>query len=105
MAGIQLKVSPAELTGKSAEITDLIGKISRQYDMLKTTSEASIGYWEGDAADAFRKYVKSIDGDMQSVLKRLGEHPADLLKMAGVYNQNEAEIQEKVSTLPTEVIS
>ena len=73
--------------------------------MLKTTSEASSGYWEGDAASAFRKYVKSIDGDMQSVLKRLGEHPVDLMKMAGVYDQNEEKIKEKVSTLPTEVIS
>lgn len=104
MASIQLKVNPTDLTTKATEITDLVGKISRQYNMLKSNAEASVGYWEGDAANAFRAYVKSLDKEMQTVLKRLGEHPVDLVKMAGLYETNEGQIQERISTLPTEVI-
>lgn len=105
MSDIKLKVTPDELAGKASEITSIITKISRQYNILKTTSEASAGYWEGDAADNFRKYVRSIDEDMRTVISRLSEHPTDLLKMAGVYSQNEIKIQEQIDTLPTDVIS
>jgi WXG100 family type VII secretion target len=105
MASIQLKVDVDALVGKSAEISDVIGKIKVAYESLKSTAEASSGYWEGDAANAFRKYVNSIDNDIQSVLKRMGEHPTDLLQMADVYEKTEATIVEQANSLPDNVIS
>jgi WXG100 family type VII secretion target len=105
MASIQLKVDVDALVEKSSEISDVVGKIKTSYESLKSIAEASSGYWEGDAANAFRKYVKSIDKDMQSVLKRLGEHPTDLLKMADVYEKTESAIIEQADTLPENVIS
>lgn len=105
MADIQLKVNTGDLANKAAEISDLVSKIENAYDLLKRTAEASTGYWEGDAANAFRRYAKGLDNDMRSVLRRLGEHPADLVKMAGIYEKNEAKIIEQADTLPIDVIS
>jgi WXG100 family type VII secretion target len=105
MASIQLKVNTGTLVEKSGEITELIGNIKTAYETLKNTAAASSGYWEGDAANAFRQYVKSIDSDVQSVLNRLGEHPTDLLKMADVYDDTEKDITEAAGKLPMDVIS
>lgn len=101
---IQLKVNPTELKNKSSEITGLIENIVRQYEEIKTICSKSATYWESDAAEAFRNYIASIDGDMQEVIKRLGEHPNDLLNMAGLYEQNEINLIEIAEMLPTDVI-
>lgn len=105
MVNIQLKVNPDELSSKASEITDLVNKIERAYQSLNKLVGASYIYWEGEAADKYRGYAAKIDKDAQVVLKRLKEHPGDLLKMAGVYSAAEENIVEQVSTLPVDVIS
>lgn len=104
MADIKLKVNPEKLQGKAGEITTQISNIRKAYESMKSTVNATKGYWAGDAANQFRSYIKDIDKDMQSVLKRLGEHPEDLMKMAGIYVENEKNLSEYASSLPTNVI-
>ena len=104
MAGIQLRVTPSELQRKAGEISGLLSNVRNEYESLKNIASASKAYWTGDAANTFRSYVQGIDSDMQRVLNRLSEHPEDLLKMAGIYQDNEENIVSMASKLPVDVI-
>ena len=105
MANIQIKVKTDVLRGKASEITNLINNISNSYDVLKRTAESSSSYWIGDAATDFRRYVESMDDDMQKVIGALRRHPSNLAEIAGVYEKNESGIVEQAGALPTDVIS
>ena len=48
---------------------------------------------------------KQLEEAGDKVLKRLREHPDELLKMADVYTETERTIQSKASSLPQDVIS
>ena len=104
MGEIQLKVDTTIMKAKAGEINQLVADIKNDYEGLKVAANATKGYWTGDAANTFRTYVKNIENDMQTVLKRLNEHPKDLLEMAGIYLQNENDVVEFTKSLPTNVI-
>lgn len=105
MADIQIKVAPQVMRRQANDFGESVSKIRTCYESLKRTAEATKGSWVGDAANAYRSYVKKIDKDVQEILKRLGEHPVDLLKMAELYDAGEQKAAEIASSLPTDVIS
>lgn len=104
MADIQLKVAPEELQKKAGDIEGQIQNAERNWNGLCDVVKASRHYWEGDAGDCGRKLLESIMDDVQTVFRRLKEHPSDLLKMAGVYNDTEARASELANSLPDDVI-
>ncbi len=104
MAGIQLKVSPDVMKAKAQEITGQISSISKSWQEMCNIINKSKGYWEGDAGDYHRKAFDENKSDVEELLKRLKEHPGDLLTMAGIYTQAEAEAQALASSLPEDII-
>lgn len=104
MAGIQLKVAPDVMKSKAQEITGQIDNISKSWQELCNLISKSKGYWEGEASDYHRKTFDDNKTDAEELLKRLKEHPKELLTMAGIYEQAETEAQELASSLPEDII-
>lgn len=104
MADIQLKVSPEELKRGAAQIESQIASIEKNWNSICEVAGASRYYWEGEAADYGRKLLEETKQDAQIALKRLKEHPDNLLKMAGVYIEAETMAAELINSLPDNAI-
>lgn len=105
MASIQIRVAPAVMRNQAEGIRKTVSKIRGNYEGLKRVAETTSAHWLGDAAQSYRSRVESLDQEMQKVLKRLSEHPVDLLKMADLYDEGEEKAVDAASSLPTDVIS
>lgn len=104
MGGIQLKVSPDILKSKAQEITAQANNISKSWQEMCNVISHSKSYWEGDASDYHRKAFDENKDDVDQILRRLREHPKDLMQMAGIYTQAESEAEQIASSLPDDII-
>lgn len=105
MAGkYTLKVEQGRLVGKASEISSLIQSVEQEFAGLQSAVNASAGYWTGNAGGAYRKYLENMEPDMQKVLRRLKEHPKDLLQIMGAYTDVETKIATQAAGLPADVI-
>lgn len=105
MADIVLKVSEDVLKSKVGEIQKQIGNLEKDWEKISQLIQKSKNYWIGEASEEHQKYRKDIEEDVQTVLKRLKEHPADLLEMAEIYQDTEQKIVQLTAALPDNVIS
>lgn len=99
-----LKVTPEELKNKAKEITDQIGRVKSNWDRMESVIKNTKNYWEGEASDLHQNYYKEAEPDVQTILKRLREHPTDLLNMANLYDEAEQKANEIANALPTDII-
>lgn len=105
MASIMLKVKPDVLRSKSAEITQSINLIEKDFQEIDKLITGTKKYWQGDASDMHIQQYQIMKEDFVTIVKRLREHPTDLEKMAGVYQEVEEAIEQMATSLPTDVIS
>ncbi len=101
---IQLKVTPAELQKAASNIQNEIRDIEESFRGLEEAVTSSRSYWEGDASQAHQKYYESFKEDISIVIRRMKEHPKDLLEMAGIYVDTEEAATEAVQSLIQDVI-
>lgn len=99
MADFTFRVKPEELERKSQEFTTLINSINRHFARIEEVSGKTRGYWRGDAGDKDREGYASYQDDINFIVRRLREHPDDLLKMAGIYKQAEQTAKSKSAKL------
>lgn len=99
-----LKVTPETLKSKAKEITDQISRLETGWNKISTTITNSKIYWEGEASDMHQGYRKEAEPDVKTILKRLREHPTDLLNMANLYEEAEQKATEIANALPTDII-
>lgn len=104
MVGIQLKVSPDALKVKADQISGQVQKIENHWQKIYDLVKNSKSYWEGEASDFHRRYLKENDDDAKKLLKRLREHPEDLKEMAGIYEKAEEQAMRMAAVLPDDVI-
>ncbi|MBO5373337.1 MAG: WXG100 family type VII secretion target [Lachnospiraceae bacterium] len=104
MAEIHLKVAPDKLHSKADEISRQINQIQADWNNLSEIIKKTKSYWKGDASDLHQKYRDECEKEMLEILKRLKEHPTDLLKMAGIYEEAEDKAIQLAQSLPDEVI-
>lgn len=97
MADFTFLVRPEELERTSSEFSKLVDSIERHFQRINEISGKTRGYWVGDAGDRGREGYTSYQDDISFITKRLGEHPVDLLKMAGIYKKAEQRA-ETIST-------
>ena len=103
-AGFSFRVTPEELQKKAGEFTNIINRIQRQFDSIEDISTRTRGYWRGEAGDKDREGYASYKDDISYILKRLREHPTDLLKMAGLYKEAEDKAKTISAALKTDQI-
>lgn len=91
MSSFTLKVTPEVLEQKADGFWQIIERIERHFQQIDVLSEKTRAYWRGEAGDVDREGYSSFKDDITDILRRLDEHPSDLLKMAGIYKQAERE--------------
>ena len=101
---ITLKVNPQNLKTAAQTLSSDIASVEKRWNRIGEVIRASKGYWEGDGSNTHQKYYQEASKDVEKILKRLKEHPVDLQKMAGVYDQTESKLSAAASSLPADVI-
>ena len=104
MADFTFRVTPEELEKKSSEFSTIIQSINKRLNQIEEIAGKTNSYWQGEAGDKDRSGYSSYRDDIMSIVKRLREHPDDLLRMAGIYKQAERTVLEKDSKLKTDLI-
>lgn len=89
MAGITLKVDPEQLKRTADEVTGMIQSLQTDLESLQTTVNRTGYYWQGQAAEEYRKNFAAQKDDTDEMLERLRKFPPMLLQMAGVYDETE----------------
>ena len=89
MAGITLKVDPEQLKRTADEVTGMIQSLQTDLESLQTTVNRTGYYWQGQAAEEYRKNFAAQKDDTDEMLDRLRKFPPMLLQMAGVYDETE----------------
>lgn len=102
---ITLKVSPDELKIKAEEIKGQIKNFESDWQQADRILQNSKRYWTGDAGNAHQKQFSQYKQDVERIIKRLYEHPTDLLQMAQIYEEGEQEAVETAQLLSGDVIS
>ncbi len=105
MASITLKVTPAELKKKSGEITNSINSIEKDFQEIDKLITGTKKYWQGDASDQHIQSYMKMKEDLTKIVRRLREHPEDLEKMAGIYEEVESTVTQIANALPTDVVT
>ena len=101
---ITLKVTPETLQKMAGEISDQLTDMEKQFDEIESEISKSRNYWEGIASDTHMNRYNSMKGDISETIKRLRSHPANLLKMAGVYIETETANEQSALVLPDDII-
>lgn len=104
MADFKLKVKPDVLKSQAQAIKSEISSIEKQWANIEILIKRSKGYWEGEASQQHQKYYNEVKESVRKVIRRLKEHPDDLLKMAGIYDTAEKQAASLANTLPDDVI-
>lgn len=104
MASVTLKVSTSVLKAKSQEILKQIKEIEKNWKLLYDCVDKSQNYWVGEASNQHRRSIADDKQDMEQVIKKLKEHPKDMLTMAGVYIETEKQATKIANALPKDVI-
>lgn len=102
---MELKVDTGILKSKAADAQSKTGELESCIDRISELIAHTSGYWIGDAGDLYRRIYQNELPQMEEALRRLQEHPKDLLVMAGVYEEAEKAAQEMVNPLPIDIIS
>jgi len=102
---VEVRVSTAELRRQAAEVSRRVESLTARFSELERTVNSTRGYWTGDAGDLHRRFYAERRDDVETMLRRLREHPVDLLKMSGNYEQAEEVIAESFDALRGDAIN
>lgn len=94
MADFSFRVTPEILQRKAGEFSAVVKELKSHFDEIEDISSRTRGYWRGEAGDKDREGYASYKDDIAWILRRLNEHPDDLLKMAGLYQKAETSATE-----------
>ncbi len=97
-------VTPEALYQKSEEVQTAINSMRNEFDSIKSIMSRTSSYWQGEAADTYRKNYTNYEPDIQEIFARLSEHVSDLNNIAGQYVEAENKAQSIAETLPDAVI-
>ena len=108
MAGItgavQIKVDPQLMRSQAEEVRRLGTDMQNRFKELETIMGRTKNYWIGDAGDLHRKIYDERKNDIEMMLKRLREHPDDLMQISANYDEAERVNVSNIAPLPGDVI-
>ncbi len=99
-----LRVQPEELKAQASVFQEIVKDIQKNFDEFQNIGLRTKGYWVGEAGDKARLNAASYQEDMAALLQRLQEHPTELLQIAGLYSEAEADAEDIASSLRTDLI-
>lgn len=102
---VQIKVNPAVLSDKAQTVSRQIKNMENCFEQLDMIVNRTACYWMGEAGDRHRMLYKEQRPQIEEMMRRLKEHPADLLAIAQNYETAESAVQSMAAELPGDVIS
>lgn len=102
---VTIKVKDDALLSAASTLKDRISDMRSSYDKVMEIVQKTSGYWIGLAGDAHRNAFLEQQDDIEQIVKRLSEHPDDLLKIANLYVETEKKTAEIPGGLGSVLIS
>lgn len=102
---VEIKVNTMVLNNKAQAVSKSIANMVNCFENLEIIINRTNYYWIGEAGDSHRRLYRTLKPKIDEMMKRLKEHPADLLAISQRYEKTEAEVQAVSAELPTDVIS
>lgn len=99
------KVDTARLASAAGTLKEKIRKAETSYNNVMNIVKNTNRYWIGQAGDEHRSAFLDQQDDIDQILVRLKEHPDDLLKIAGIYEETESTTETIVEEPVTNLIS
>ncbi len=104
IGSVQIRVTPQVMRNQAQEVKRLGIEMQNRFKELESIMSRTKNYWIGDAGDVHRKMYNERKSDIATMLKRLKEHPDDLIMIAANYDEAERENVSKSAPLPSDVI-
>lgn len=104
MADIVLRTTPEDLRKQSEWFDKIAKEVKKRFEHIETISAKTKGYWQGDAGDRDRESYASYKEDINFIVRRLEEHPRDMLTIAGIYTEAEKAAASTNAQLKTDEI-
>lgn len=102
---VHIKVNSTVLNAKAQDVSNSIKNMSTCFDELETIINRTSYYWIGEAGDMHRNIYKEQKSQIDEMMKRLKEHPVDLVTIAQTYELAESAVQSMAAELPGDIIS
>ena len=99
-----ISVKPEELVVKASELQRKVSSIREKFSTMTSLVEKTESYWLGEAGSFYREMYEDAIKEQESVLKRLEEHPKDLLEIAQRYSDKELHLEQLANELPGDVL-
>ncbi len=99
-----MKVDPEKLKEQADAVSECVNQIKKDFDGIRQLVKRSGIYWQGEAGRRHYQIFEENEEDISQILKRLGEHPTDLLKIAGIYIKIEQLNETVAGSLPEDVL-
>ncbi len=100
----RIRVTTQELKRCAEEVKIKTSNLKSAVEETEKLISRTSSYWIGRGGDAKRKEFSRKKDMTNEVIGRLGEYTVDLLEMAGIYEETEATVAERNSTLSSDVI-
>ncbi|MBQ5398410.1 MAG: hypothetical protein IIU14_03115 [Ruminococcus sp.] len=105
MSDFVIKVSPEVMISQANLVSSGVDSIRRSFEQITRAVYSTREFWEGEASELHIRNYSKLEPKTEEALKRLKEHPTDLLKMADIYKTAESKSAQTASALPSNVIS
>lgn len=105
LGDVHIKVNSAVLNSKAQAVSDSIKSMADCFEQLETIINRTSYYWIGEAGDMHRNIYKEQKFQVDEMMKRLKEHPVDLMAIAHTYELTESMVQSMAAELPGDIIS
>lgn len=105
IGNVNIKVNSTVLNNKAQSVSKSIGNMANCFDQLETIINRTSYYWIGEAGDMHRKIYNDQKVHIEEMVKRLKEHPRDLMTIANTYESTESMVQSMAFELPGDIIS
>ena len=102
---VQVKVNSAVLNSQAETVSKSIRSMKECFERLETIVNRTSYYWIGEAGDLHRKIYQEQRPQIEEMMKRLEEHPSDLISIAQTYEMAERTVESIAEALPGDVIS
>jgi uncharacterized protein YukE len=105
IGNVQIRVSsPDILVTQAEEVRRLGNDMKQKFQTLENTMERTKYYWIGEAGELHRKLYNEQKSDVDQMLRRLLEHPDDLIQIAQNYKTGEQANVAKAQALPSDLL-
>ncbi|MBQ9991570.1 MAG: hypothetical protein IJP31_11640 [Lachnospiraceae bacterium] len=105
IGSISVKVTPEALVAQAEEVRRLAEDMTIRFQNLKEIMDGTRGYWIGEAGDLHRKIYNEQMDEIDVRLRRIKEHPDDLLAISENYRAGERKNVETAVFLEADIIS